>query len=39
MNEDLQVVIEMTESIGQGFKKDLEDVTSEESLLPFLDRP
>ena len=30
MDEALQVVIEMTESIGQGFRKDLEDVTSEE---------
>ena len=30
MDQALQVVIEMTERIGEGFKKDLEDVTSEE---------
>ena len=31
MDEALQVVIEMTESIWEGFTKDLEDVTSEEA--------
>ena len=31
MDEALQVVIEMTESIGQGFGKDLEGVTPEEA--------
>ena len=30
MDENLQVVIEMAERIGLGFRKDLEDVTSEE---------
>ena len=30
MDKDLQVVIEMTERIGQGFRRDLDDVTSEE---------
>lgn len=32
MHEPLQVVIEMTESIGQRFWKDLEGVTAEEAL-------
>lgn len=31
MDEALQVVIEMSERIGQGFAKDLEDVTPEEA--------
>lgn len=31
MHEQLQVVIEMTERIGQGFRKDLEGVTPEEA--------
>lgn len=32
MHEPLQVVIKMTESIGQGIRKDLEGVTAEEAL-------
>lgn len=32
MDDTLRVVIEMMESIGQGFRKDLEDVTPEETV-------